>query len=603
MCGIAGIIHRDASVVQENELLALGEAFQHRGPDESGHIILGRAGLMAHRFALEDIAGGRQPSSYRHITIVWNGEIFNWRELAQKYDLPGQKGDTALLPRLFEKIGPAMLPELNGQFALAIWDAKNERLTLARDQAGILPLHYAARATEFIFASEQRTLRGFGSLPNTPDEQAVSHFFRMGFFAAPQTPFAAIRQLEPGCALVVDGNKTSHIRFYKPALTQDFDGNLQDAARELAHLMDRAVKRRLSAESTQGLFLSGGVDSALIAATLKQQNVHQPIFTVGFSGDGPLAGYHFQQGFEKSSEVFNEFEAADAITGHLGLGSTRRVKVARRSLTEDFAEIVGWLDTPSMSISAPPLYFLTGEAAQSIRIALSGGGADELFAGYAHLDPARYKNAPSIIDRYLELVQVFSPDELRAIASPFADAAGDVRDALPQSVADAADIGPRALPFLLATERLGPLPQNILQKNDRIGMRMPLEMRYPFLDNEVVALAQRLPDELLCDENGGKPVVKAAAQILGLPEKIANRRKIRLQAPYATFLADPEVENFFRQIIENPPQFAQRPYDPTKCVEYLFGPGKAKVWRRPAKILLLATWNLWVKKSFQPISR
>jgi asparagine synthase (glutamine-hydrolysing) len=376
-------------------------------------------------------------------------------------------------------------------------------------------------------------------------------------------------------------------------LTGDFRGSREDAAALLSEKFRDAVLRRLS-DSAEGLFLSGGVDSALIAAALKAGGIDMPSFTVGFQGDGPTRAYHFRDGFERAEEIYGEFDLSDATAASLGRPPTNRVAVGPETLTRDFAAVVRSLDVPCMSISAPPLFFLTGDAACSIRVAHSGGGADELFAGYAHCDPAKYAGAPSVVDRYLELVQVFSPEELSRIGSPLAECAHDLRGRLPERIAEAADVGLGTLPFVLAAERLGPLAHNILQKNDRIGMRMPLEMRYPFLDNEVVALAETLPEEMLTADGEGKLIVKLAAERLGVPPEISRRKKIRLQAPYATYLADVGVAAFFENIIANPPE-GPRLYDPKKTVEFLFGPGCDKVWRRPSKILLLATWNLFLK--------
>jgi len=600
MCGIAGIWHRDGRPIDHQRLLAINEAVAHRGPDGMGMWAEGSVGLTSRRFALEDIAHGRQPATYGEVTVVWNGEIFNWSDLANQYGLDGVTGDTTLLPRLLARNGLEALGELNGQFAIAAWFAEKRQLLLARDHSGILPLMVSENEKEVVFASELRGLLADRTLSREFDPEALAHFMRMGFFAAPQTPLAGMHQLEPGTALIFDTRGANKIRFFKPSFPADFTGGMAEAARILADLMHVSVARRASQESPQGLFLSGGVDSGLIALILRRLGLEIPWFTVGFTGVGETADYHFRDSFERDRELFDEFELADETARALEAPLSQRVAIEPLTLTENFLDVAKWQDVPCMSISSPPLYFLTGAAAKSIRVAHSGGGADELFVGYAHLDPKHYREADSLLDRYLDLVQVFSPTELAAIGSPQVQAVDSVRDGLINQMTRAADVQSGTLSFLLAAERLGPMSHNILQKNDRIGMRNPLEMRYPFLDNEVVEFAQRLPVEMLSDQQTGKLIVKEAAVLLGLPARIARRPKVRLQAPYATYLENPAAAQFFREMIGNPPPDSPTMYDPHKAVEYLFGAEAKKVWRRPAKVLALAVWNSWIRSLATP---
>ncbi|MDP8221938.1 MAG: asparagine synthase (glutamine-hydrolyzing) [Candidatus Lernaella stagnicola] len=594
MCGIAGHWRRDGANADTARVERIGAAIAHRGPDAMGIHAAGPVCLLSQRFSLEDHDGGAQPASYRGITVVWNGEIFNWRELAFRHGLEEVSGDTVLLPRLLSHCGPEIIAEFNGQFAIAAWDERRRRLILARDAAGILPLLYRETPDEIVFASE---LCGMLADPQTPrelDEDAITYFLRMGFFPAPETPLANVRQLEPGAILTVRPDMLEKRFFGLPRFHPGFRGTLRDAASSLANLMHAAVSRRLSTESPDGLFLSGGVDSGLIAAVLRKMRVERPSYTVGFEGSGSTRDYHFKDSFERRSEVFSEADLADQTAESLGAPRPVHVTAGAAALTASFPEAVRRQDIPCMSISSPPLYFLTKRAAVDIRVALSGGGADELFAGYAHCDPRHYESGGSTIEKYLELVQVFSPEELAAIGSPLADRAKAVREAVHMQTTWAGNGVAEGLPFVLATERLGPLPQNILLKNDRIGMANPLEMRYPFLDSEIVAFAQRLPHHLLVGEGGGKLVVKEAAKLLGVPHEIAYRPKIRLQAPYATYLDDPAHADYFARLIADPPDFGRRLYDPEKAIALLFGPACRSVWRRPAKIMLLATWNLWL---------
>ena len=194
-----------------------------------------------------------------------------------------------------------------------------------------------------------------------------------------------------------------------------------------------------------------------------------------------------------------------------------------------------------------------------------------------------------------QVVGVFSGPDCEKLGSPLAPRAGEVCDMLESQVRGAAPCGAQGLDFAIVAERMGALPQNILQKNDRIGMRNPLEMRYPFLDPDVVRFSERLPVSSLVDEQEGKKVVKMAAEMLGIPSQLSRRKKVRLQAPYATYLRRPEVADYFRAVIAEPPDELPCLYDPRLADDFLFGPSSDKVWRRPAKIMLLATLNLWAQ--------
>ncbi|MCB9475828.1 MAG: hypothetical protein H6684_15840 [Deltaproteobacteria bacterium] len=592
MCGVAAIFERTGAPADEASLRRLGDGIRHRGPDDSGIALDGPAGLMSYRFALEDIEHGRQPARFGAWTVAWNGEIFNWREVAAAFDLSDVTGDTTLLPRLLAAKDIDAFAELDGQFGIAAWDASTRRLILARDPAGILPMHYHLTSRLVAAASELRALARW--LPGTTyDDAAMSRFLRLGYWQPPDTPLVEIRQLEPGAMLVVNETATAHRRFYRPAPNPTFTGSVEDAGVRLAELMVDATARRISTAAPTGLFLSGGVDSALIAASLKKIGRDLPAYCVGFEGTAPTAGYHFEDGFEKSIEQYNEFAEAAETAKCLRMHPPTKVRADELMLIDELGAVVDTLDEPCMSISAPPLYLLTKDASRTIRVALSGGGADELFAGYAHVDPTRYANAPSVVRRYLELTEVFTPDEMERIGAASVEPARDLSRTLPEGVANAADVGLSPLSFILIAERLGPLAHNILHKNDRIGMHWPLEMRYPFLDRRIIDFAESLPDDLQTGPDGGKAVVKAAARHLGLPASVTDRKKIRLQAPYATYLSDARVEAFFERVIAHETDDRPRLFDPQRARDYLFGPMSAKVWRRPAKILLLATWNLW----------
>src|SRR5438876_7733023 len=367
MCGICGVVAANGSA-DPDRVAAMSATLVHRGPDSSGEFCDGTAALGARRLSIIDLDTGDQPIANEDGTlhVVQNGEIYNYRELRRELERTGHRfrthGDTEVLLHLYEQHGDGFAERLRGMFAVAIWDAPRRRLVLARDRFGIKPLYYRDAGGELEFASELRALpRG------EVDLEALEAFLAFNSIPAPLTIFREIRKLPPGHVLVWEGRAPRLERFARPApvAAGDVRGeNEASLAEELRARLRDSVRAHLVSDVPVGVLLSGGVDSATLAA-LAAQELSEPLRT-------------FSIGFEERS--FDELADARLVadryrTEHQELVLRPHAALLLPALAEAF-------DEPFADSSALPTYLVSQLAAQDVKVALSGEGGDELFGGY-----------------------------------------------------------------------------------------------------------------------------------------------------------------------------------------------------------------------------
>src|SRR5438093_3161370 len=365
MCGICGIASRREAVDRER-LARMAAILEHRGPDSEGMHLDGTIGLAARRLAIIDLTGGDQPIANEDgtVVVVQNGEIYNYRELMRELERSGHtfrtRCDTEVLVHGYEQWGAGLWERLRGMFAVAVWDARERRLTLARDRFGIKPLYYRDVAGELSFASE------LDALPQGEiDLDALDAFLTFNAIPAPLSIFREIRKLPPGYTLTWQGGQLALARFARPGpLPARHDEDEAELVEECRARLRDSVRAHLIADVPVGVLLSGGVDSGALAALAAQES-SEPVRT-------------FSIGFEEGS--FDELADARKVASLYG---TRHRELTLRA---DGATLLPALaeafDEPFADSSALPTYLVARLAAEDVKVALSGEGGDELFGGY-----------------------------------------------------------------------------------------------------------------------------------------------------------------------------------------------------------------------------
>ncbi|HVH09435.1 MAG TPA: asparagine synthase (glutamine-hydrolyzing) [Gemmatimonadales bacterium] len=529
MCGIAGVAYRDPEPgAPERVVRQMCAMLRHRGPDDEGVYARDAVALGMRRLSIIDLSGGRQPivNEDGSKVIVFNGEIYNYRDLRRELSGRGHRftteGDTETILHLYEEVGPRCVERLRGMFAVAIWDQTNRSLFLARDRFGIKPLYYTVARSGLAFASELKALVGAGLTARELDWEALDAYFQLGYIPAPTTPFRDVRKLPPGhwCLWRHTGDTTVQ-RYWD--LPHDIAPAPADLERRVLEWLDDAVGAHLVSDVPVAAFLSGGLDSSAVVASMALATGGEPphAFTARYFGTGA--------------------EAADETALAHALAERYRAPLTLVDIRPDvrsvFEPIVWALDEPHADDSAIPTWVLSRAVGGSFKVVLTGIGGDELFAGYRRhlgfLAALGYARLPAVLrrtaaaaaglvpdalgngltinrlkrflragdggaaDHYLDL-QVRADDRLRArLYAP------DLRHGITGNAArecfrrlDAQRNGRRGLAAALYLDYKTYLADDILALSDRLSMAHSLEIRVPLVDHELVEHVFPLPAEL-----------------------------------------------------------------------------------------------------------
>src|SRR5262245_47653940 len=371
MCGIAGILSLTGRPVEGDELFAMTGAIVHRGPDDDGYYLDADVGLAMRRLSIIDLESGHQPvhNEDGSVSVVFNGEIYNYRELRAELERRGHAfsstSDTEVIVHLYEDLGPACVDRLRGMFAFALWDAKRRRLLVARDRLGIKPLYYAEVGGRLIFGSELKSLLALPDVERRLDWSAIGHLLASQVTPRDGSIVAGVRKLEPGHRLIARPGVPPRIeRYWDVRFEPDRGQSPARLAERLGELLEESVRLHLVRDVPRGAFLSGGMDSSAVVATMARLGA-QPVktFAIGFGE----AEYDELAYARIAARAFGT-EHHELVLGPEALGNL-----------EDLA----WhLDEPFGDSSAVPTYMVSRLAAQSVKVVLSGDGGDELFAGY-----------------------------------------------------------------------------------------------------------------------------------------------------------------------------------------------------------------------------
>jgi len=521
MCGIVGVLGLRGGRIEAGRLRAMTNAIIHRGPDDEGFYTEGPVGFGFRRLAIIDLAGGHQPitASDGEVTVVVNGEIFNYPELRRELEGLGHRFhsnvDTEVVLHGYRQWGDDVLTRLNGIYAIAVWDVPKQRLLLARDRAGVKFLYYRVDADEMVFGSELRAVHAATGTRPTLDPVALNLFLRYRYTPSPLTIYAGVRKLTAGTKLVVVGGRVCVERYW------DYDPTPFDpeptpvaAQEEVLARYTEAVRRQLMSDVPVGLLLSGGVDSALLLALMNKHGAAWRTFSVGYG-----------------SEYAND-ELVDAgQTARLFGAQHTEVRLDRAGFEAGLSTVVDVMEEPVATPSIVALYHLCERVAEDVKVALIGQGPDELFGGYTRHLGVRYGPAwralPSpvrgaagallgripraeAVRRGLHSLDV--PDRMRRYQQVFSLLPGaEVDDlfadgVLPDGAGDVIlDCWADAAPHMAVDDELAAfqylevnhsLPDELLLAGDKLSMRHSLELRVPYLDHEIIEYVGRLPASL-----------------------------------------------------------------------------------------------------------
>ncbi|RUM33693.1 MAG: asparagine synthase (glutamine-hydrolyzing) [Desulfobulbus sp.] len=562
MCGIAGIAALGGAPVPTlNQVHRMCEAILHRGPDDEGLDLRGGVALGMRRLSIIDLAGGNQPLFNEDHTIlcVFNGEIYNFKQLRNRLVSKGHifrtHSDTEVIVHAYEEYGEAFPRHLNGMFAIALHDTNTKKLLLVRDHVGIKPLYYSLAKNNLIFGSEIKCLLASGLIDRALNMDALGQFMAWEYIPGAMTLLDNVHKLEPASILTVNLESSRITTEEYWDIPQEEPSNLSAADWEdrVDNLLHECVQRQRISDVPLGAFLSGGVDSSLVAAAMPGAQT----FSIGFADPS-----------------YNELHWAQLVARHLGVD--HRDKILHPDILELFNKLLYHMDDPIGDFSIFPTYLVSGLARESVTVVLSGDGGDELFGGYetyiADEKARQYAQIPSIIRRRMiePIIHAVRPMEakkglinkakrfIEGLEQPddFSHArwrifAGEMEQALlftPEARQQiSTSPGDHIRQLFMKAGRRHPLNKslyvdlksylcdNILTKVDRMSMAVSLEARVPYLDVELVELAFSMPASLKVHKGTTKYLLKKVAA-RHLPEKCVYRPKEGFSIPIKQWL-------------------------------------------------------------------
>jgi asparagine synthase (glutamine-hydrolysing) len=575
MCGIAGVFeYQQRNPVSADLLCSMMDVIQHRGPDDSGAFLRGPIALGMRRLSIIDLEGGKQPlgNETGEVTLVFNGEIYNFRSLQDQLTKRGHRlqtaSDTEVIVHLYEEHGEECVHCLRGMFGFALWDAQRERLLLARDRLGIKPLYYADVKGTLIFGSEIKSILQHPAISAELDLDALSNFLSLKYVPSPQTMFRGIHALPPGFLLTCDRSGVRLRRYWDLNFSSQTSASEAECAEQLEALLRESVLLHLQSDVPFGAFLSGGLDSSTIVA-LMSDYLPEPVdtFSVGFDGLG--------------AEI-SEARYARLVADHFGTRHHEVVISAADFL--DRAEAVIWhLDQPVADLACFANMMLAESASQHVKMVLTGEGGDELFAGYARYAGERFRplasplpewagdtlvRASSLLpglrrpklalnalmekDEAARLLHWFPLFSAREKAKLFSDRRMWDRSAITSGekvFAGHLRSTDSAVPLnrMLYVDTKLWLPDDLLARGDKMSMAASIEARVPLLDHKVVEFAASLPPNLKIRKLTRKFLLKKVAAKL-VPQEIIHRKKQGFPIPISVWFRG-EAKQFVSDLL------------------------------------------------------
>lgn len=635
MCGICGIVHGDPGrAVDGRALERMNAALIHRGPDEAGVWVDGQAGLAARRLRVLDLAHGSQPmrSPDGALTLVFNGELYNFRELRDELEKKGRRfvtmGDTEVALHALHEYGENALGRFNGMFALAVYDARRRELLLVRDRLGVKPLFYTVRHGTLAFASELDALRQGGWIGGEIQPGALDAFLAYLYIPAPETIFEGVYKLRPGELLRFRDGRAETETWWRPELRPDPNWTLDSAAERYWELLGEAVRLQRVSDVPLGAFLSGGIDSTSVVARLAELE------------SGPVKT--FSIGFEDPEA--DERPYARLAAKHLGV--EHHEAVIGPEVIEELPRLVRHFGEPFADSSLLPTWSVSKLAREYVTVALSGDGGDELFAGYSwtHIDRRvdQYRRVPGPLRRLIDVALRVAPagrrlDQLRRFsADSFLDPlescrrrhtafGADLRAELyqpdfaqqlagltldrftehydtstvtcPETTPHALTVGFHAPPTAddrrLRVDFAMYLPDDILTKVDRMSMAVSLEARVPILDHRIVEFAGTVPYPLKHRGRVSKRLVKRALEGR-VPEALLRRRKRGFALPIHRWFRESWADVYRKTVLRADAHCLA--YVRWEALEELLGRHQAGAGDEGHRLFALLIFESWLRR-------
>ncbi len=623
MCGICGIFHRDARrLVEQSALADMSAQIVHRGPDEDGSYVDGNVALAIRRLSIIDVQSGQQPigNEDQNLWIVYNGEIYNHQQLRKELESHGHryrtKSDTETIVHLYEEYGAECVQRLRGMFAFAIWNRRTRRLFIARDRLGIKPLYYRLEGGTLLFGSEIKAILKYPEVKPEFNPGVLAEYLAFGYIAGPETMFTGIRKLLPGHTLEIGETGEMKISQYWDLTTpRDANEHSRDYyVNGYRDLLEESVASHLMSDVPLGVFLSGGLDSSVVAA-LTQKIRREPIetFSVGYS-----------------EESFSELPYARQVADHLG-SKHHEIRMSCRDFFDILPALVWHEDEPMAWPSSVSLYFVARLAKSRVTVVLTGEGSDETLGGYARyawtlmnssmdnvyraLTPAglrkllrsglRASPLSAAMRRKLEhtfllrdgeawsslyfdnFYSAFSAEEQRDLLASLAQ--GTAGDAYANSLRYWNQSSGDLLHRMLYTDIKTYLVE-LLMKQDQMSMAASIESRVPFLDHQLVEFTAEIPARYSIRGRDGKSILKSVAEDL-LPRSVIDRKKMGFPTPWSRWLGA-QLDGLEAMLLE--PRALHRGLFRRDAIECLFAEHRAgrrdhgdRIWR----LLNLEIWH------------
>jgi asparagine synthase (glutamine-hydrolysing) len=622
MCGIAGKVGlnsggaaTDAAIVRR-----MMDTLVHRGPDDDGIYIDQQAVLGHRRLSIIDLSTGKQPISNEDGTvwIVYNGEIYNFRELREQLIARGHvlktKSDTEVIVHLYEDYGEQCVTWLRGMFAFALWDARRKKLLLARDRVGIKPLYYVRTSDSLLFASEIKAFRADPSVQLELNPQAIDTFLTFLYVPGSETLLKNVHKLDPGHYLVMERGDVKVSRYWDLQFTAPkSNGHFRDTVQELEEMLERTVRDHMISDVPVGVLLSGGVDStALLSFAVHETQKKVSSFTIGFEGHS----------------FADERPYARLAAERFG-SEHHEMTITAKDFMEFLPKYVWHMEEPVCEPPAVALYYVTKLASAHVKVLLSGEGGDEAFAGYQNyrnimwLERLRTAGQPwtglaagvfgglgqingfKRFQKYSGMLKLplkdyyygrtagpssfFNPHKATMYSTGFAQSVEASNS--PRRMRELFDhvAGQPALNQMLYVDTKTWLPDDLLVKADKISMANSLELRVPLLDHKVLEFAAGLPVDYKVRGFTTKYILKEAFNGR-IPNQILHRRKTGFPIPVESWISH-DLKDFVRDVLLDP-RTLERGYFQRKFVEDLIADG-ARREEHAFEIFSLLTLELW----------